>query len=271
MKLHYLLHTLFVLLLSIGFSQSAVMIDPPAILLNAQPAQEINRSVTVVNPTPTALRIRLYLSDWEFDPSGGPNYLDVGQVERSASNWIRFTPSQVELAPGESAEVRYTINVPVAVEQGTHWSMLFFEAEPIDVTPGESLATFSVRIGHTIYVNVAPIQKSGRITGIFDQVPSEAGEPYRFIVQYLNDGNAAYGLEGRFELRDMMGEVAMNFPITRDIVLPGAPRILIVELEGPLDAGQYTALFILNYGDEDIDVAGDKSFVLTEPLYERSE
>ena len=52
-------------------------------------------------------------------------------------------------------------------------------------------------------------------------------------------------------------------------MLPGVDRAFQINVVGPLPAGNYTALVVLNYGSDEQDVAGAIDFTLTEPLLER--
>ena len=67
-------------------------------------------------------------------------------------------------------------------------------------------------------------------------------------------------------MRDATGRKVAEVPIEEVVVLPGQTRILPITLVGPLPAGNYTALAVLNYGDPSRDVAADLPFTLKSPL-----
>lgn len=260
---------LFIILIPLaqyGIAQAAVGVEPPVELYVMVPGERVDGVIRVSNPTDTPINVRVYLADWFYDAEGTQSFLEPGSLPGSASPWISFSPSSFTLEGRQSTEVRYTAEVPVGVTAGTHWSMLFMEGENPNPVPGDRLATFRVRVGHTIYVNVAPIEKDGAIVGIFGIPPEDAASPYRFAIQYANTGNAAYAIEGIIEIRDSRGETVVTMNVDRLVVLPGSTRILIPHLYGPLEPGAYTMLAILNYGDRTKDIAGDYAFMLERSL-----
>lgn len=265
-SLKLLLFVLVILWFHHSFSQSAVGVLPPAALYMTQPGERVEGTVTVSNPNNSPLTVRVYVQDWHYLPDGTQAFVEPGSLPGSASDWITFSPSIVTLEGRQHTTIRYTVDVPGDAAPGTHWSMLFMEGENPNPRPGESFAVFSVRVGHTIYMSVPPVEPDGMITGIFGIPPEDSETPYRFAIQYTNTGNAAYAIEGVIEFRDASGETVVTIDVDRLIVLPGATRMLMPDLYGPLDPGPYTMLTILNYGDRTKDIAGDYTFFLEEPL-----
>jgi len=252
-------------------AQGAAMLDPSAARHTAEPGATVEGSVRVTNPTGDTLRLRLYLSDWELDPAGNFEFADPGVMAASASPWITFDTTVLDLAPQSSATVRYAAVVPADAEPGTHRSVLFIESEPGETAPGQAAATFSVRVGHVVYIDVPPLTRAGAIAGIFGEPPAEATGAYRLTVLYVNGGNAVTGVQGRFTLRNDRGEAVIEADIDRAVVLPGSERVFSINIHGPLPAGNYTALVVLDYGDEAQDVAGTYDFTLDEELRTASE
>ncbi|WP_293174797.1 hypothetical protein [Oceanithermus sp.] len=237
-------------------AQTAVAIDPPAVLFRAQPGETVTASILVANPGAEAARVRVSLGDWMYQPDGQPVYLDPGSLPESASSWITFSPAEFVLEGHEKKVVRYTIEVPDDAETGTHWSVLFLQGEDPNALPGANIATFKLRVAHTIYVDVPPVQRDGRILGLAAVPPEQPDEPISIGIQYANTGNGAYAVTGTLEVRDAQGQVVGETTIDRTVVLPGATRVLVANFFGPLPRGDYVVLAVLNYGSETVDVAG---------------
>jgi len=237
-------------------AQTAVAIDPPAAIYKAEPGQEITASILVANPGSQAARVRVSLGDWMYQPDGQPVYLDPGSLPESASPWITFSPAEFLLAGHEKKIVRYTIKVPNQAEAGTHWSVLFLQGEDPNVQPGANIATFKLRVAHTIYVNVPPVNWDGEILGIAAVPPDKPDKPVAIAIQYANTGNGAYAVTGKLEVRSASGEVVGSAEIERTVVLPGATRVLLANFYGPINKGDYVILAVLNYGSETVDIAG---------------
>lgn len=246
------------------------MIDPPTRLMTAQAATTVEGSVRITNPTDRPMRLRLYLSDWDLDSGGQFRFMPAESTEASASGWASYSPSVVELPPEDTVEVDYFIEVPADAEPGTYRTVLFVESEPGEPEPGQLGASVSVRVGHVVYVNVPPLDTSGAITGMFGEWAGADGAPYRLFVQYANTGNAVHAVTGELSVRDGTGETVIGSTIDRSVVLPSSDRSFDIDLYGPLEAGNYTALVVLDYGDEEQQVAGTYDFTLERPLERRS-
>lgn len=257
---------LFLTLALRTLAQSTLGVEPPVLLKEAKPGEVLTQTLQVYNVGTRPVRVRVSLGDWTYDPMGKIQFLPAGTLKESASAWATFAPAEFLLEAKQGRPLTYTLSLPSNATPGTHWGVLFLESEDPNPPPGVPLATFRVRMAHVFYVNVPPLQTAGRITGIVPSAPQTPQDPYRFAVQYQNTGNTAQKLSGRFEVRDSAGRKAAQVEVEEVVVLPGQVRILPVSLVGPLPAGSYTALVILNYGDPSKDVAADLPFTLRAPL-----
>jgi hypothetical protein len=240
-------------------AQGTVGVDPVARLFEAVPGQTITQVLNIYNPNPAAvpLSVSAYLSDMDISDVGATTYLAAGTLKESLKNWMTFSPASLQLGGQQTQQVRYTVQVPVNATPGTHWIMLMFEGQDPSPKPGKTLASFRLRVAHTIYVNVGPTKRAGAISGIFDQIPKTATEPYSIGVQYTNGGNVVVGVRGRVELRDAQGELATTLPLNLDVALPGHSLLLRASLAGPVPKGQYSALVVLTDGDAGRELVGE--------------
>ncbi len=253
-------------LLGGAYGQIGVLADPPHNNIVVEAGETSNQTITIGNPSNNTVHLRLYLSDWTLDPQGNPTFVqELGNLPHSASPWITFNPSELVLEPHQKSTVRYSVDVPSDAEPGTHWSMLFIHTHHPERDP-RTMVGFNTRVGHTIYVSVPPIEQKGAINGVFGERIDEEGI-YRLTVQYTNIGNSGQMIEAYFDLRDTSGETVISSePKERGLVLPQSQRVFSFDLGAPIEEGQYTALIIVNYGDETTDLAVDYSFTLDSPI-----
>ncbi len=247
-------------------AQAMVGVEPAGVILQASPGGQVSQQVKLDNPSDKPLKLRAYLSDWDYSPAGQMQYHPVGTLPESAAPWITFSPATLDLPARASATVRYTVQVPQNATPGTYWAVFFFESETPPGEPGKTLATFKVRVGHVVYVNVPPLKEAGKISGIFGAMATDTPNVYEFAVQYANSGNQAYAVRGRVEVRNIRGDTVVTIPIRKTVALPRATRLITARLTGPLPAGEYTALVVLNYGDATLDLAGEYTFTLDKAL-----
>ncbi|GGO25876.1 hypothetical protein [Deinococcus humi] len=254
-----LLALLFTLFSVTAAAQATVGVDPVARLYTAAPGQTITQVLSIYNPNPNKQKLRVvaYLTDMNISETGETEFPPAGTVKESSASWITFTPAEIELGGEESKQVRYTIQVPADATPGTHWAMLMFEGQEPAAIPGKTLASFRLRVAHTIYVNVQPTKAEGSITGIFDALPQTETGPYQIAVQYSNSGNVVTGVQGRVELRDASGNLAATLPLDLIVALPNRSVLLKSSWVGPVPKGQYSALVVLNNGDKGKDILGE--------------
>ena len=254
-------------------AQGTVGVDPVARLFSAAPGQTITQTLNIYNPNPatTPLKVVAYLSDMDISESGETSFLPAGTLRESLKSWITFSPTALDLGGQQTQQLRYTVQVPQNAAPGTHWIMLMLEGQDPQPLPGKTLASFRLRVAHTIYVNVEPLRRAGAISGIFDQAPAGPDGLYTIGVQYSNTGNAATGVQGRVELRAADGTLAATLPLALDVALPGHTLLLRASLSGPFRAGLYSALVVLQDGDNSRDLLGEHALTLPFDLKAQSE
>jgi hypothetical protein len=254
-----LLALLFTLFSVPAAAQATVGVDPVARVYTATPGQTITQVLTIYNPNPSKQKLRVvaYLTDMNISEVGETEFPPAGTLKESSAAWTTFTPAEIELGGQESKQIRYTVQVPPDATPGTHWAMLMFEAQEPAAVPGKTLASFRLRVAHTMYVNVQPTKADGSITGIFDSLPQNETGSYQIAVQYTNSGNVVTGVQGRVELRDASGNLAATLPLDLIVALPSRSVLLKSSWVGPVTKGQYSALVILNNGDKGKDILGE--------------
>ncbi|EYB69200.1 hypothetical protein DEIPH_ctg011orf0192 [Deinococcus phoenicis] len=254
-----LLPLLLTLLPVTAAAQATVGVDPVARLFTATPGQTITQVLNIYNPNAATQKLRIvaYLTDMNISEVGETEFPPAGTLKESSAAWTTFTPAEIQLGGHETQQVRYTIQVPADAKPGTHWAMLMFEGQDPAAIPGKTLASFRLRVAHTMYVNVQPVRAEGSITGIFDALPKTETDLYQIAVQYANTGNAATGVQGRVELRDARGDLAATLPLELTVALPGRTVLLKSSWAGPVPKGQYSALVILNNGNKNSDILGE--------------
>jgi hypothetical protein len=250
-------------------AQGAAMIDPPTRVARAEPGMAVEGSMRITNPSDRPMRLRMYLSDWSMDAQGEFRFMPAGASPASASEWVSYSPTVIDLPSEDTVDLDYVVEVPPDVDSGSYRTVLFVESEPGEPEPGQLGASVSVRVGHVLYVNVPPLMNDGAITGMFGERTSENGDPYRLFVRYANTGNAVHAASGELSVRDATGEPVIEVAIDRNVVLPGSEREFEIDLFGPLEPGNYTALVVLDYGDDEQQVAGTYDFRLERPLERR--
>jgi hypothetical protein len=112
----------------------------------------VSDSMVVVNTGTEPLSLAVYAADAFTAASGEIDVLADGTPSRAAGTWIAVTPESLELAPGETADVPFTITVPADARPGDHSAGVV-----TSLTTRDASSTLSVdrRLGTRINVRVA--------------------------------------------------------------------------------------------------------------------
>lgn len=161
----------------------------------------------------------------------------------SVSQWLTFPTTNYHLAPGETAEVPYSVKAPKKAK-GALVGMVSFVPE--EKEPGQVLVVISV----SMYVTVAGTQKLKWELG--DLKVDKAGDGLQFNVLVRNKGNVHVRPKGFIDLYRSGKPVGkFNFMESRP-VYPGAARsVVAVTPEGlPLGPGDYKAKINVSYSGQ---------------------
>lgn len=177
-------------------------------------------SIKVVNTSQEPLT--LYSSKEDFiawDDSGTPKFVpleDQVNGEYSMSNWIVIEDQNITLAPGESREINFSINIPNNAEPGGHYAAIFFSPW----VPGGSQVAVVQRLWVLILVNVpGDVKIAGDVTKFelgtkeektFTPNTKFPTLPVVFQTTFENSGNIHLKPTGKITLVDEDGKTLKN-------------------------------------------------------------
>lgn len=246
-------------------AQNTVAVDPSGKLLQGQPGQTLNGTVHIDNPMKDAVAVQTSIQDFGYNDKGELTFHPAGTFPTSAASWITVNPASLTVQGSGSAPVRYSVTIPQNASPGTHWAVVFFETGNANPpTTGKTLATFKVRVGFVVYVNVGSGTTGGRIAGIVGQRTRPF--QYQFAIQYLNSGNLVSLLNGTVDVRNAAGDTVVTIPIKRVVALPGSVHLITARMVGPLPAGDYNALVVFDANNQSKQIAGQYPFHLAQAL-----
>jgi hypothetical protein len=190
------------------------------------------------------IRLRIYAMDWSLNRAGQPEFLKPGAMPGSCSAWVRFNPVEVNLTPGESKPVRFTMDIPAGA-QGTFHTVIMFESAPRPARVGQQVVGLNGRIGSTVYVHVGTSVKRARVAQ-FSVSPSGAN------LTIENTGTSHVRLKGTLQFRDESGRMVQQMPLPGAVILPGKSNVrdLSIEMPKTLRPGKYQVTALLDYGGE---------------------
>lgn len=213
------------------------------------PGTEIRRRIQVENNTGSPQSVRLYpgaahIQDGSFigDNAGTKNEL---------TGWTRVEQQQLELAPGGSADVATTIQVPNDAPEGEHYGAVWAEMRSTTEEPSKGSITQVNRVGIRIYLSVGPGngKPADFSIGSLTAARDSTGKP-QLTASVTNTGGRALDILGDLTLNQGPGGLSAGpFSIQKaSTMAPGEVQKVVFLLPAEIPNGPWTAKVQLRSG-----------------------
>jgi len=186
-----------------GVGEAALSVEPTRAVHQVKRGRVQRGVFHVTNTGAQPVAVTVEPEDWSQGLS----------AQREPAPWITVNPGALNLEPGQSADVHYTVRVPRRAS-GELRTQVFFTTE--QASEGLSLRS---RLGAIIYVAVKGTEQVGaEIRGVTAHyTPSHAGAPkpdqLDVAIRVRNRGNTHAIPAGHVILRDADGQVAAKVDI----------------------------------------------------------
>lgn len=233
---------------------------------DVSPGETVTGSFSVTSHHDTPITVRVYAADrvrLQEPVRDYPIDIEPGKEPRSLLPWFQFSPDIMDLQPGESRPVQFTISMPADNElSGSYWAVLLLEnaAEPESVmTPVEGSDTLVAvqmvfRYGMSITTTV---RNTEQVSGTFSAATTEAHQ-HGLIMRpvFHNKGNTIIRPRVWLDLRDSAGQSVARTEPTPTGILPDSRRELQLEINNAtIPPGEYILMCIADYGGPNLVAA----------------
>ncbi len=228
-------------------SAFGVGVQPSTVEMTVKPGDRQRQVITVGNVHKSkTISLTMGLADWSLDKNGKLVLDAPGETERSAADWVRFSPASVTLKPETSQDVTVEISTPFKVEQkGDHrFALLATTMLPELDARGEASGVWNrYQLASLFYLTLTPSKSLPVVTS----VALKPEDKSVITMEINNEGDAHARLQGNAFIKDASGEVVAETPLNA-VVLNGGERTYEVKLEdvSDLEAGAYSIDFDLN-------------------------
>lgn len=241
---------------------SGLQISPTKHEISIEPGEVKDVSFIVKNITGIEITAKMALNDFESDDLTGEPKLIIDTKERNSFSLDRFLKglADVDLKPGESKEVKVTIDIPGDAAPGGYYGAIRF-----DVTPKGGRQESGRQVALT--ASVAPlilVQVNGDITEQIDVKSVRAqrddrigsfffSPPNKVATTIENLGNSFSRPFGRIAVQDMRGKEVFTYELNntspRGNILPKSTRTFTDDIEGVKTPGRYRLLAAIAHGN----------------------
>lgn len=217
------------------------------------PGEGYQGSIVVFNSGERVEEIKVYKTDYLFFRDGTSIYGEPGELPRSNTGWIEFSPSQFRLAPKQKQTVQYRVQVTSDPSlRGTYWSVLMVEpvlnASPENMEEQLGIQTI-MRYGIQMITHIG---ESGdrQIRFVETRLLEEEGK-HTLRVDLENTGERFLRPRVWAEFYDGAGRLVGTYEGKQFRTYPGTSVRHAIDVS-PVPAGKYTALIVADCGGDDL-------------------
>lgn len=174
------------------------------------------------------------------------DYVEIDHYDKSAKDFIRYSPKQVALEPGASQKVKLLLRKPSSLADGEYRTHMKFQALP-DPDFGENVEAtavtdqVSVKLIPLVGVSIPVIVQKGALTGDASLQASRNGKQATVTVKR----KGTRSLLG--DIRIKKGDAVLS-NVAASLLMPATSRTFTIEL--PADSeGPLTAEYVETQGD----------------------
>lgn len=218
-------------------------------------------TMKVINSGDVAYDITLYARPYSVINENYDVNVNEPRPNADAFRWITFDKLSYFVAPGQTVNVSYTINVPSGASPGGHYGVLFAETKANEI--GQTGVGRQKRVGKVLYITVNGQYRMGGAVKEFILPFWQKGPVVQSSARVENTGNADFVAQVRTEAKDLFGTT--KFTYTGDpVVLPETTRRVDMKWEKAPSFGLFNV-------HQTVEFLGKKhensSYVLVAPLW----
>ena len=248
--------TFLFLFSSISFA--GLTVYPLVERISGNPGETVSFTLHLINNFDNQVFISASATGFLVNGKGAYEY---SNYEFSCSKWMKFSPKNLILGPGQKYDLSVLIRIP-SNTAGQRFATIM-----VNYMPPHQNGMIKVRISTAVIV-ILNIENSPHLyvakfnpiklyNTRLDKLPKDfpsalKSYPYVFRLDYKNEGNVVIGLQGQFRvvsdtLHKLVGNV--NLDRQKTICFPDITRTVWIPFERLMPNGEYRALLSADLGD----------------------
>ncbi len=243
-------------------SGSGLSISPTRTELKIEKASTDKVEVSVRNVTRGAIIAKPFISDFESDDATGEPKLYADNDKRNSASISSFVNGlqDIPLAPGETKNLTYTVNIPADAAPGGYYGAITYRAVPANSQDpnGGGQVALTANVASLVLIEVpGDITEQIQVTSVKALKDTKAGsfftgKPNKAAIGIKNNGNSFSKPFGTVSITNMSGKQVHSYELNnatpRGNVLPKSSRTFTDELKGISKPGRYTITANISHG-----------------------
>jgi WxL Interacting Protein, peptidoglycan binding domain len=218
---------------------------------DAKPGTRVAGKVQITNTGNRVGTVKLFAADATTGQTSGTVYLTSGEKRHDVGAWVRLPAAQLELGPGETRVVPFTVVVPAGAAVGQHVGGIVAETAQQATGPkskGKANVQITVR---NLAIVAVQVNVPGPTVSRFSILGVRAGGRKGYqqvLVRMRNAGNVMAKPSGSITIEDSKGNQVLSQDFQLDTFLPRTTIDYPVNVtKEALDVGTYSTRVELSY------------------------
>jgi P pilus assembly chaperone PapD len=235
---------------SLVFAELSISISPARMEHRVNRGDQLTDIIQVTNDGGVPTRLKISLADWSISRDGNPAFFKAAGMAYSCAGWFRINPVDFRIDPGQTRDIRYTIDVPPGSADGGYRTAIIFETVP-EVTPGQKAKQVQVRgqIAAVFYETVGEPVIAGSISGFRGEWKNNKSS---FVLTMSNTGKVHFRSKGTIVIKDEKGNPLLSVAVPDEPVLPESERDIRINCDQVIPAGAFTAEALIDIGKKEL-------------------
>jgi len=235
-------------------SSRSIIISPPTINESFDPGDKKEGRMKITNTSKVdTITFKAAIRDFIVEDSQGTPIVTAelgGKTKYAASSWVGVYPNSFTLAPGQTQEITYYVQVPEDARPGGRYAAVVYEPqETIDVKgTGTGVET---HIGSLFVFRInGDIVENASVTKFESEKSFWEYGPITINTQLLNSSDSHIRPEGTIIIKNLLGQTVASQSLAEHNIFPEANRDFTNTLGGKFLFGPHTAELQAKYGDK---------------------
>ncbi len=166
-------------------------------------------------------------------------------AESNVVKWVSFNHPNINLEPGNSENITYSVGVPLSAEPGGRYISLFAST---DTNSDNSAVESKQRIASLLYITVSgDISRVGYLVSLSSPWLISGDSIWNVALQ--NTGTTHYRSRYNLQIKDLLWNGTVTDMSGEVLILPGTIRLISDTMPAPLWPGLYKAVYNIGLGD----------------------
>jgi P pilus assembly chaperone PapD len=243
-------------------AQVGLGLSPMRLELKMRPGSQYSGALTITNDSKEKLRVRAEILDFYIDQQETPQFARnyPQEAEFSCRAWLTVNPMEIELGPGSSTLIRYTLRFPdfAPTDRGYHCAAGFTTLPSAEQQAQGMGVRTAVRVVSAFYVVAGQPSLEGEMKEIkLEQVIDDKTkmERWRAVVVMENGSDLHYRPVGEVQLLDASGAILEKHDFNSLPVLPKRSQRFLFPLDNKLATGPYKLKARVDIGGKSVQEA----------------